>query len=132
MLEFRWSSVPERARRNQRLEPSSKARRIVDIASDRQASDIRMLDVGKVCSFADYFVIFNSETYRHTDALKQEIAKGLEEEGVRALHIEGSSDSGWVLLDYGDVVVHIFAKAERAYYRLDELWQDATTVVHIQ
>lgn len=119
-------------RRNQRLEPAEKARRIVDIASDRQASDILLLDVGEVCSFADYFVIFNSETYRHTEALRQEIAKGLEEQGVRALHVEGDSDSGWVLLDYGDIIVHIFAKAERAYYRLDDLWKDATTVVRIQ
>ena len=102
------------AGRNHRLEPANKARKIVDIASDRQASDILLLDVGKVCSFADYFVIFNSQTYRHTEALKQEIVKGLEEEGVRVFHAEGDGDSGWVLLDYGDVIVHIFAKAEKS------------------
>ena len=68
----------------------------------------------------------------HTEALCQEISKGLEEEGAQMLHMEGASDSGWVLLDYGDVIVHIFSPTEREYYQLDKLWEDATTEVRIQ
>ncbi len=91
-----------------------------------------MLDVRRVCGFADFFVICNAETRRHTEALCQEITKGLAKDGARMLHMEGDSDSGWMLLDYGDVIVHIFSPAEREYYQLDRLWEGATTVVRIQ
>ena len=91
-----------------------------------------LLDVRGVCGFADYFVICNARTRRHTEALCQEIISGLKEDGTRMLHMEGASDSGWVLLDYGDVIVHIFSLAEREYYQLDKLWENATTVVRIQ
>ena len=114
------------------LEPAEQARRITEIASERQGSDILLLDVRKVCGFADYFVIMSSLTSRHTEALRQEIETGLRDDGVHMLHREGTSASGWVLLDYGDVVVHIFSPEERDYYRLDELWERASTVVRIQ
>ena len=91
-----------------------------------------LLDVRGICSFADYFVICNAETHRHTEALRQEIMKGLKKNGAQMLHMEGDRDSGWVLLDYGDVIVHIFSPAEREYYQLDRLWEGATTVVRIQ
>ena len=100
------------------LEPLEQARKITEIASERQGSDILLLDVGKVCGFADYFVIMSSLTARHTDALREEIESGLKGIGDDLLHREGSSGSGWVLLDYGTVVVHIFSAAERDYYRL--------------
>ncbi|MEE9248219.1 MAG: ribosome silencing factor [Dehalococcoidia bacterium] len=122
----------ETSREGPGLEPAEQARRITEIASERQASDILLLDVRKVCGFADYFVIMSSLTSRHTEALRQEIETGLREDGVHMLHREGTSASGWVLLDYGDVVVHIFSPAERDYYRLDELWERASTVVRIQ
>jgi ribosome-associated protein len=113
------------------LETAEQARKITEIASDRQASDILLLDVRKVCGFADYFVIMSSLTARHTEALRHEIESDLRDDGVHMLHREGTSASGWVLLDYGDVVVHIFSPEERDYYRLDELWEKATTVVRI-
>ncbi|MFQ5933240.1 MAG: ribosome silencing factor [Dehalococcoidia bacterium] len=119
-------------RGSQRLKAADQARKIAEIASDRQASDILLLDVRQVCNFADYFVMFSAETHRHTEALRQEVSKRLGEDGIRALHIEGDSDSGWVLMDYGDVIVHIFSPAEREYYQLDKLWEDATTVLRIQ
>ncbi len=122
----------ETSREDPGLEPAEQARRITEIASERQASDILLLDVRKVCGFADYFVIMSSLTSRHTEALRQEIETGLKEDGVHMLHREGTSASGWVLLDYGDVVVHIFSPAERDYYRLDELWERASTIVRIQ
>ena len=118
--------------RSYRLEAAEYARKATEIASDRQASDILLLDVRKICSFADYFVICSSETNRHSEALKEVITKGLKEMGGQMLHAEGDSSSGWVLLDYGDVIVHIFSRTEREYYQLDELWRDGTTVVRIQ
>ena len=118
--------------RGRRLKAPEQARKVAEIASEKQASDVLLLDVRRVCGFADFFVICNSETRRHAEALRQEIAKSLAQDGVKALHIEGDGDSGWVLMDYGDVIVHIFSRAERDYYQLDKLWEKATTVVRMQ
>ena len=114
------------------LEPLEQARKITEIASERQGSDILLLDVSEVCGFADYFVIMSSLTPRHTVALREEIEVGLKGISDPLLHREGSAASGWVLLDYGNVVVHIFSPAEREYYRLESLWEQGNTIVRIQ
>ncbi len=108
------------------------ARRIVDLLADRQAEDIALLDVRRVLSFADYFVIATATTPRHMRALVASLAKELPKGGPRRVQSEGSLDSGWVLLDYGDVIVHLFAPELREYYALEELWEAATPVVRIQ
>jgi ribosome-associated protein len=91
-----------------------------------------MLDIKEVCSFADYFVVCSGQNERQIDAIRDAIHKMLEREGVASLGREGTADSGWVLLDFGDVVVHIFAPLQREYYQLDHLWSKATLVVKIQ
>ncbi len=115
-----------------RLEAIEAARRAVEAASDKQASNIVMLDIREVCSFADYFVICDGESNRQIEAIRDEIDGVLRGEGVTPHHCEGAADSGWVLLDFGRVIIHIFAPAERGYYRLDELWSKATPLVRIQ
>ncbi len=114
------------------LEGIDIARKAVDVASDKQASDIVLLDTSKVCSFADYFVICTGETDRQIKAIYEEIEQGLKKEGVSPIHHEGALDSGWLVLDYGDVIIHIFATAEREFYQLDKLWSQAELVLHIQ
>ena len=101
-------------------------------ASEKQAQDIVLLDVRDIAGFADYFVILSGETSRQLDAIYDEIVHVLKKEGVLAGHHEGSVASGWLLIDYGDVIVHIFCPAEREYYQLDELWQQASPVLRIQ
>ncbi len=91
-----------------------------------------LLDTWGICSFADYFVMCSCDTNRQMNAIYDEIAKSLKREGILPLHREGAVDSGWLLLDYGDVIVHIFALAEREYYQLDQLWSQASPVVRIQ
>ena len=91
-----------------------------------------MLDMRGVCSFADYFVICSGDSKRQIEAIWNGLGQGLKQEGVVPHHCEGGADSGWVLLDFGDVVVHIFAPAEREYYQLDKLWGQATPVLRIQ
>lgn len=91
-----------------------------------------MLNVKEVCSFADYFVICNGDSERHIEAIWQGIIDELKRSGVVSRHREGSSDSGWMLADFGFVIVHIFAPAERDYYQLDRLWDKAIPVVRIQ
>lgn len=109
------------------------ARQIVEIASDRQANDILLLDLRKVSLLADYFVICSGTSERQITAIQDAIVDDLRNNAHRRpSRREGAPSSGWVLLDYGDVVVHIFAPAEREYYQLEELWADATPVVRIQ
>ena len=104
----------------------------MNAASSKQASDIVLLEAGEVCSFADYFVICNGESHRQIQAIFDEVVHVLKQADVRPRHVEGTVDSGWLLLDFGDVIVHIFAAAEREFYKLDELWRRATPLITIQ
>ena len=91
-----------------------------------------MLDVRALCSFADYFVICTGDTKRHIEAIWQGIDEALQTMDVRLHHKEGAADSGWLLADFGSVIVHILGPAERGYYQLDTLWDKAIPVVRIQ
>ena len=91
-----------------------------------------LLDVSGLCGFADYFVICAGESQRQLRAIFDEIEKSLKNEGVLPYHYEGSSDSGWLLLDYGNVIVHVFGAEEREFYNLDEFWRAGKTVLNIQ
>ena len=104
----------------------------MEAAADKQASDIVLLDTRVVSGFADYFVICSGDTVRQIEAIRDEVGHVLKREGILPHHHEGSIDSGWLLLDYGDVIVHIFAPLEREYYQLDRLWSQASTLVRIQ
>jgi ribosome-associated protein len=115
------------------LDSLALAQRIVDVAADRQASDILLLDLRAISPIADYFVICSGNSERQLEALEREIVGQLrDQEHVRPRQREGSAASGWVLLDYGDVVVHIFSVAEREFYHLEDLWSAAPTVVRVQ
>jgi ribosome-associated protein len=108
------------------------ARRTVSIAEDKQASDIVMLDLRKLNSIADYFVVCSGESDRQLKAIINTIDDQILSEFGREARVEGTAESGWVLLDYGDVVVHIFSVALRDYYRIERLWSKATPVVVVQ
>jgi ribosome-associated protein len=104
----------------------------VDAIAERFGSNIVMLDMRDVSLLADYFVLCNAESEPQFRAILDEVQAQTKAAGGRCLHVEGEPASGWVLLDYGDVVVHIFDPELRAYYNLEELWKEARLVVHIQ
>jgi ribosome-associated protein len=119
-------------RRRERLESIDLAREIVYTIADKKGSDIIILDIRSISFLADYFVICSGETERQIKAIVDGIAeKAKKELKVTPLHIEGKPHSGWVLMDYGSVIVHVFSNPIRDYYRLEELWSDATTVVRM-
>ncbi|MCC7365628.1 MAG: ribosome silencing factor [Dehalococcoidia bacterium] len=91
--------------------------------------DIALLDISKTASFTDYFVIATAQSPLQFRALDEYLEKELKAEGVEQRHREGSADSGWMLLDFGDLIVHIFSPEKREYYRLEELWGRSTPVV---
>lgn len=114
------------------LESLELAHIIVEAAADRFGSDIVMLDMQDVSLLADYFVLCNADTPPQVKAIVDEVQEQARSAGGRRLHLEGDLDSGWVLLDYGSVVVHIFTPELRTYYDLEGLWSKARLVVRIQ
>jgi ribosome-associated protein len=114
------------------LESNELARKVVDIAADRKAEEIVMLDISKVSIIADYFVICNGTSDRQVRAIAKEIDEKLGDAGVNPISIEGMSDAKWVLMDYGSVLVHVFDPATRDFYRLEQLWAGAQPVLVVQ
>ena len=108
------------------LESSSEvARRIVDLLSDRQAEDIVLLDIHEIVYFTDFFVIATAQNQRHVGALIDAFEKDLANEGIKPLRREGEATSGWVLVDFGGVIVHVFTPEQRTFYNLEGLWSRA-------
>ncbi len=105
---------------------------MVSLASDKLAENTVLLDVRELTTIADYFVICSGGSDRQVRAISRQIQETLDAEGVKPLHGEGETDSNWILLDYGSVIVHIFTPQEREYYRLERLWNMAPAVVRIQ
>ena len=108
------------------------ARRIVDLASDKKAADIVLLEIYGLTTVADYFVICSGSSERQVGAIADGIAEGLRDEGVKPIGREGSSSAHWVLLDFGSVVVHIMAPPERDFYQLEKHWSEAKTILRVQ
>lgn len=104
----------------------------MELALDKQAEDVVLLDMRQVCSFTDYVVICSAETDRQIDAIRNEIMESLGRESVRLYHSEGQSDSGWILLDYLGAVIHIFSRQMRNFYDLENVYQKAPRLLRIQ
>ena len=104
----------------------------MDAIAERLGSDVVLLDMEGVSLLADYFILCNAESTPQFRAILEEVEKRVKAAGGRRLHVEGEANSGWVLLDYGAIVIHIFDPELRAYYRLEELWKEARLVVRIQ
>jgi ribosome-associated protein len=98
---------------------------------NKQASDILLLDLRDVCGFADYFVICNGESERQLQAICEEIDGVLVQGGISPRRQEGSVSSGWVILDLGNIIVHIFSPQQREFYALEKMWDRGATVVKI-
>ena len=114
--------------------PLALAQDIVDCAADRNAAELMLLDIQRTSVVADYFVICSGNSDRHLKALVSAIVDGIREKWQeKPLRTEGMTDggSGWLLLDYGSVVVHLFSPEARDYYRLERLWEEATTLLHM-
>ena len=97
-------------------------------AAAKQAADVTILDVHDLIVITDYFVIASGETDRQVKTIVEEVERAVRDLGEKPVRREGDADSRWVLLDYIDVVVHVFAQEEREYYDLERLWRDAPEV----
>lgn len=110
------------------LSPLEMAAIAAEAAEDKKAKDVKTLQIKELSIITDYFVICSANSTTQVKAIADNIEEKLEEQGVRPLHREGMREGRWILLDYGDVVVHAFQEEERTYYNLERLWGDAKTV----
>lgn len=97
-------------------------------ALDKQAEDLVILDLRQVCDFTDYFVICHGSTRRQTQAIAEHVEQKLAQAYHYPGHIEGMQPGDWILMDYGDYVIHIFTRERRVFYDLERLWGDAPKV----
>ena len=118
--------MAETARAQETLAPEQLAERIAEIASDKKAAEIRILDLRGVVGYTDYFVVCSGGTERQTKAIHDAIHEELKREhGLLPRRVEGAREARWVLMDYLDCVVHVFTPEARAFYRLEQLWGEA-------
>ncbi len=115
-----------------RITPEQLARALVEVAADRKASDVVLLDLRGISIISDYFVICSGTSERQINALTRAITDKAAELGFHSKRLEGASEGGWVLIDFQDVIAHVFSPTQRAFYRLDELWKDAQPLLMIQ
>jgi ribosome-associated protein len=113
------------AKKREASDPVHLVERVVSLAQDRKALDLVALDLRGISSAADFFLIATGMSDVHVRAVAEHIADELRKEGVRPGLMEGTSTGRWVLIDYIDVVVHVFHPEAREFYQLEELWGDA-------
>lgn len=110
------------------LEPKERALRIAEAVVDRRGEDVIILDMRGLTTICDYFVICNGRSRLHVDAIAEEVDEQMSKLGIEPRNIEGIPDSTWVILDYLDVVLHIFDPDARGFYNLEGLWGDAVRI----
>jgi ribosome-associated protein len=117
-----------RSRSEQVLETESAVMIAARAATDKKATDLIVLDLREVASFTEYFLICTGASTRQVQAISNSVEESLLESAKRPLHIEGYSSAEWILLDYGDLIVHVFSQASRRFYDLERLWRDAPRI----
>jgi len=110
------------------LTPEETVSAVVERAADRKALDIVQLDLRGMIGYADYFVICSGRTDRQTRAIHDAIHEGMKARGILPRRVEGLTEARWILMDYLDVVVHVFTPDTREYYRLEQLWGEAPSL----
>lgn len=103
------------------MESEALAKKIMTILEEKKATDILALDISEISTLADYFILASAENVRQLDALEDAV----EEDVHLEVNKEGESSSGWILMDYRDIVVHLFTKEQRVFYDLEKIWSDA-------
>lgn len=110
------------------IKENEKLKVIVKALDSKKADDIQVISIGDLTIVADYFVIANGTSNTHTKSLAEEVEFKMSQQGIEPLRTEGYQGSTWIVLDYGDVVVHVFYKETRDHYNLERLWSDGKNI----
>ena len=104
----------------------------MDALEEKKGEDILLLDLNGIASFTDYFVLCNGTSDRMLDALAEAVLEGMRQQHKKKGRKEGEARDGWLVVDYGDVVVHLFSPDQRDYYQLEELWSEGKVLLRVQ
>jgi ribosome-associated protein len=96
--------------------------------NEKKGIDVVIIDVSELSSYADYLVVASGSNDRHIDSLVGDVDDNLSKEGIKPRHIEGRAASGWVLMDYGDIIVNVFSRDQRSYYNIEQIWSDGQVI----
>ena len=99
-----------------------------DALNDKKGEDIKIIEIGKLSTVADYFIIANGSNAPHVESLVDNVEEELLKEHIHAERVEGVKSSGWILMDYNDVVIHVFSKEDRLFYDLERIWRDGKEI----
>lgn len=110
------------------MKSNEKAKLIYDSLDNKMAVDVKIIDISKISILADYFIIAGGKNKSHIQTLADSVNEDLEKEKVHPNQIEGYNTASWILMDYGDVIVHIFSEEDRLFYDLEKIWSDGNTI----
>lgn len=105
---------------------------MINVLEDKKGEEILLIDIQGIATFSDYFIICNGTSDRMLQALADALVENAHQEFQLTTRVEGSADDGWVLVDLGDVVVHLFSPDQREYYQLEKLWSKGKVLVRLQ
>jgi ribosome-associated protein len=108
------------------------ARQLVNVLEDKKAENIVLLDIHEIAAFADYFIICNGTSDRMLSALSEAVSEAAHQLFKLVVRIEGQPEDGWLLVDLGDTIVHLFSPDQRDYYRLEQLWDKGKVLLKVQ
>ncbi|MBR4027146.1 MAG: ribosome silencing factor [Lachnospiraceae bacterium] len=100
----------------------------VKALEDKKAEDVKVIDIREVSSIADYFIIANGSNQNQLQAMQDAVDEAIYKAGLQAKQIEGNNNSTWILIDYNDIIVHLFSKEDRLFYDLERIWKDGKIV----
>ena len=104
-------------------------KKIYDALDDKKANDIRVISIGEISSIGDYLIIADGSSHSQLQALCDNVEEKMHEAGAKLKNREGNSNGGWILLDYYDIIVHIFSETNRNFYDLEHIWKDGTPIL---
>lgn len=99
-----------------------------DALAEKKASDIKVIDIRNISVIADYFVLADGDNQNQLQAMQASVDEALYKAGIHAKQVEGNNNSTWILMDYGDIIVHIFSKEDRLFYDLERIWRDGVVI----
>lgn len=103
-------------------------KKAVKALEDKKAEDIKVIDIGEVSSIADYFIIANGSNTNQLVAMQDAVDEAMYKAGIEAKQVEGNNNSTWILIDYNDIIVHLFSKEDRLFYDLERIWKDGKVI----
>lgn len=107
------------------LQTIDEVKKIIDLCDDKKGVDIVALDVRGICDITDYFVIVSGNSRPHVNAISDNVQRGMRNFDIKASHVEGEREAQWIVIDFFNIIVHVFHKDIRGYYNLERLWGDA-------